>query len=121
MTGKTLGASLEDVMNRVNLYRPGQLVANQSDMIAYLTRRGYLDFRECPDHALAALHLAEKFQIEALWVNAFAHCVGMNLGLHTSVEFNVSNFITFLFPRETPLTSSRPSVVRQRPLSLALV
>ena len=94
MTGKTLGASLEDVMSRANLYRPNDVESNQRDIIAYLNRRGYMDFRECVDHALAALHLAERFQMEALWVNAFAHCVGMNLSLHTSIEFDVSYFAT---------------------------
>lgn len=92
LTGKTLGASLLDVMDRANIYRPNDTNSNHRDMIAYLDRRGYMDFRECVDHALAALHLAERCQMEALWVNAFSHCVGMNHGLHASIEFDVSYF-----------------------------
>ena len=79
-----------DVMTRAYLYRPGDIESNKKDMLAYLDRRGYMDFRECVDHALAALHLAESFQMEALWINAFAHSVGMNHALHTSIEFDVS-------------------------------
>ena len=54
-----------------------------------------MDFRECVDHALAALHLAESFQMEFLWVNAFSHSVGMNHVLHASIEFHVSYSTTF--------------------------
>lgn len=61
-------------------------------MVAYLDRRGYSDFRECVDHALAALLVAETYEIEPLWVDAFAHAVGMHHGLHHSVEFEVSTF-----------------------------
>jgi hypothetical protein len=89
LTGKTLGASLVDVMSRAHNYRPDDAESNNRDMLAYLDRRGYVDFRECVDHALAALHLAESFQLEALWVNAFSHCVGMNHALHASIEFDV--------------------------------
>jgi hypothetical protein len=89
LTGKTLGASLVDVLNRAHTYRPSDAEANNKEMLAYLDRRGYTDFRECVDHALAALYVAENFQMEALWVNAFAHCVGMNHSLHASTEFDV--------------------------------
>jgi hypothetical protein len=96
LTGKTLGASLVDVMSRAYLYRPSDAELNKKDMLAYLDRRGYMDFRECVDHALAALQLAESFQMEALWVNAFAHSVGMNHALHASIEFDVSYSIAFV-------------------------
>jgi hypothetical protein len=90
MTGKTLGAALVDVLSRAHLYRPNAPETNNRDMLAYLDRRGYIDFRECVDHALAALRLAETFGLEDLWVNAFAHCVGLNHSLHMSIEFDVS-------------------------------
>ena len=90
LAGYTLGASLVHVMIQANLYRPDSAQSNTTDMLAYLERRGYNDFRECVDHALASLHLAETFEIEALWIDAFSHCVGMHHGLQTSVEFDVS-------------------------------
>lgn len=93
LTGKSLGASLVDVMARAQLYRPNTADSNKRDMLAYLDRRCYMDFRECADHALAALYLAENFQMETLWVNAFSHCVGMNHGLHASIEFDVNRSI----------------------------
>jgi hypothetical protein len=110
LTGETLGASLVDVMRRANLYRPNDAESNKRAMLAYLDRRGYADFRECVDHALSALYLAESFQFEALWVDAFAHCVGMNNSLHTSIEFEVSRSITF-GACCAHLTSSRPSAL----------
>lgn len=103
MAGNTLGTSLEDVMNRAQHYRPNEA---QKDVLAYMNRRGYMDFRECVDHALAALYLAERFHMEALWVNAFAHCVGMNHSLPTSIEFDVS-FLTPSCALPPPLTSNR--------------
>ena len=90
LTGKTLGGSLVDVINRAHMYRPNDGGLNNRAMLAYLNSRGYLDFRECVDHALAALRLAESCQMEALWVDAFSHCVGMHQSLPASIEFDVS-------------------------------
>lgn len=92
LVGKTLGTALVDVMDQAQMHRPNDIAANKRDMFAYLDRRGYMDFRECVDHALAALHLAESYQMESLWVNAFSHCVGMHHALPASIEFDVSDF-----------------------------
>jgi hypothetical protein len=91
LVGKTLGAALVDVMDQAQIHRPNDIAANKRDMLAYLDRRGYMDFRECVDHALAALQLAESCQMESLWVNAFSHCVGMHHALPASIEFDVSD------------------------------
>ena len=62
---------------------------NQDDLLAYIDGQEYSDFRECPDHALAVLQFAEKFELRELWTDAFVHCAGMNNDLASSAEFNV--------------------------------
>src|SRR5256885_3968332 len=78
LTGKTLGGSLVGLLQRMNLLRPAEGPTNRINLMSYMEYQGYLDFRECDDHALAALHVAEAFEIEQLWIDAFAHCVGMH-------------------------------------------
>lgn len=90
LTGKTLGGSLVGLSHRINLLRPRDETANQLDLTSYMEHQHYLDFRECADHALAVLHFAETFEIEHLWIDAFAHCVGMHDRLPDSLEFMVN-------------------------------
>lgn len=88
VVGLNLGqalASLWETMERFRL--PG--VDNVRDLLDYLSVQRYSDFRECPDHALAALHLAEEVRIRDLYIDAFAHCVGMNERLVSSPSFEV--------------------------------
>lgn len=88
MAGRTLGKSLSDLKDHLDLYRPSKEPQNQADVVTFADFQRYLDFRECVDHALAAMQFAEKCQIEDLWIDAFAHCVGMgNGGLRTSLEY----------------------------------
>jgi hypothetical protein len=91
LTGKRLGSSLVELLDRIHLYRPSAREANCKGVLDYLESSGYRDFRECVDHALAALVLAERFHIEDLWIDAFAHCVGMYQSLDSSVESAVSH------------------------------
>jgi hypothetical protein len=44
---------------------------------------------ECTDYALASLFYAEHYKLRDVWVDAFAHCVGMNESLVLSPEFSV--------------------------------
>jgi hypothetical protein len=90
LTGKALGGSLVGLSHRINLLRPREETANQRDLMSYMEHQHYLDFRECVDHALAVLHFAETFKIEHLWIDAFAHCVGMHERFHDSMEAAVS-------------------------------
>ena len=75
----------------MNSLRSTDDATNQLDVMSYMEYQRYLDLRECADHALAALHFAETFEIEHLWIDAFAHCVGMHHKLHDSLEFEVSS------------------------------
>ncbi|KIX06624.1 uncharacterized protein Z518_04600 [Rhinocladiella mackenziei CBS 650.93] len=88
LAGRTLGKALVELQGRIDLYRPDVTSQNTIEVAYYAENQRYLDFRECVDHALAALYFAENFQIEDLWVDAFAHCVGMShRGLHSSIEY----------------------------------
>jgi hypothetical protein len=96
LTGKALGPSLVGLLERINVLLPREKTANQISVMSYMEDQCYLDFRECADHALAALHFAEIFEIEHLWIDAFAHCVGMHHRLRDSLEFDVSCAHSFL-------------------------
>jgi hypothetical protein len=91
LAGRTLGKALADLKARVDVYRPDNGSQNKLEVVAYADNQKYLDFRECVDHSLAALYLAEKLHVEDLWIDAFSHCVGMShRGLRSSIEFAVS-------------------------------
>lgn len=79
-----------DLKERIDVYRPESFDQNKLEVISFSESQRYLDFRECVDHALAALYLAERIQIEDLWIDSFAHCVGMShRGLRSSLEYAV--------------------------------
>ena len=102
MVGDRLGQALVALLERMNHYRSNQ-DENQDDLLAYIDDQGYTDFRDCPDHALAVLQFAEKFEYRELWTDAFVHCTGMNDRLDSSAEFEVS-FCTHNIPAGRLLT-----------------
>ena len=89
MVGDRLGDALIALFTRMNEFRPDE-EENQDDILAYLDGQDYTDFRNCPDHALAVLQFAERFEYRELWTDAFVHCAGMNEDLSGSAEFEVS-------------------------------
>lgn len=88
LVGDRLGDALIALLDRMALFRPNQM-ENEDDILIYIDNQGYTDFRECPDHSLAVLQFAERFQMRELWTDAFVHCVGMNDDLILSAEFEV--------------------------------
>lgn len=88
LVGARLGDALISLLERMAQYRPNS-EENQDDILAYIDGQGYTDFRECPDHALAVLQFAERFEYRELWTDAFVHCTGMNDQLDSSAEFEV--------------------------------
>ena len=92
LVGDRLGEALIALLERLEDFRP-ETKGNQDDIISYIDGQEYSDFRECPDHALALLQFAEKFEIRDLWIDAFVHCAGMNNDLASSAEFDVSHFV----------------------------
>jgi hypothetical protein len=91
LAGRTLGKALVALKSRINLYRSIDCTQNRLELLSYADNQKYLDFRECVDHALAALYVAEDLQMPDLWIDAFAHCVGMShRGLRSSLEYTVA-------------------------------
>lgn len=88
--GASLGTALIDLLERLLLIRPAT-VQNLSECLMYAEKMGYLDFTHSPDYALSLLRFAEHFNLRELWIDAFAHCVGMNDSLSLSQELGVSS------------------------------
>ena len=88
LIGDHLGQAIIRLQNRMDQYRldPDD---NQANVLAYIDDQGYLDFRHCPDHALAILQYAEQFRLPKLWTDAFVHCAGMHDELESSSEWKV--------------------------------
>ncbi|KAF2756368.1 hypothetical protein EJ05DRAFT_512042 [Pseudovirgaria hyperparasitica] len=86
LVGTNLGKSLADLQARLALYRDAD-VDIFDELRGYARTMGYMSFAHCPDHALAILYYSEEFQIQDMWIDAFAHCVGMNEELDLSEEF----------------------------------
>lgn len=89
IVGSRLGEALIALVDRMNNWRADKQ-QNREEILAYLDNQEYTDFRQCPDHSLAILQLAERFEFRDLWTDAFVHCVGMNENLIISGEFEVS-------------------------------
>lgn len=88
LVGPHLGGALVGLLNSMNEFR-NEDVENEIDILDYMDEEGYADMRNHPDHALAVLHFAENFRFRNVWIDAFAHCAGMNELLPHSSEFEV--------------------------------
>ena len=89
--GERLGQAVISLRERMDQNR-SSTEGNQDDLLKYFDEQGYTDFRHCPDHALAMMQYAEKYQIQDLWTDAFVHVTGMNDELDGSGEFQVGQF-----------------------------
>lgn len=96
LVGVHLGKSIVQLQERLHTFRSSKEVNNHSDLMEYLEEMGYLEFGHNPDYALAILYYAEHYRLQDLWIDAFAHCVGMNDLLSMSSEFEVSPPISHL-------------------------
>jgi hypothetical protein len=93
LVGSGIGQAIISLTKRLQLWNAKGRNAID-DVTTYLGQMGYLDFTHCPDYALGALQFAETFQLEDLWLDAFAHCVGMNQILYMSNEFQKISYST---------------------------
>ncbi|KAI1640135.1 hypothetical protein F4809DRAFT_516292 [Biscogniauxia mediterranea] len=100
MVGETLGSALSTLMRSMYEFRTRD-VDNIQDMIDYMDEEGYLYFINQPTHALALLHLGETFQLRELYVNALAHCCGMNDRLFMGPGYNLISSYTRKLIRRT--------------------
>lgn len=90
LAGRSLGSSLVALKKRIDTYRGGPSSLTDEELVKYVDSQKYLDFRECVDHALAAMTLAEVLRKEDLWSDAFAHAVGMShRDIDASIEYTV--------------------------------
>ncbi|XPS71501.1 hypothetical protein M3J07_003680 [Ascochyta lentis] len=92
LVGYQMGQTFVDLQERLQLFRSG--LNNHEDFLQYAEDQGYRDFSECTDYALASLFYAEKYKIRDAWVDAFAHCVGMNESLSLSPEYAFTSRLT---------------------------
>ena len=88
LVGESLGQALVGLLNSMREYR-GLNVDNVEDILDYMEEGGYADFGGSPVHTLATLHFAEHFQFENLYIDAFAHAVGMHNEIIQSPEYKV--------------------------------
>lgn len=88
LVGYHMGQTFVDLQERLQLFRSG-LIDNHRDFLQYAEDQGYRDFAECTDYALASLFYAETYKLRHAWIDAFAHCVGMNESLSLSPEYAV--------------------------------
>ncbi|KAI1494804.1 hypothetical protein F5X96DRAFT_465299 [Biscogniauxia mediterranea] len=100
MVGETLGSALTALMRSMYEFRTRD-VDNIQDMIDYMDEEGYLYLINQPTHALALLHLGETFQLRELYVNALAHCCGMNDRLFMGPGFHLISSYTQKLIRRT--------------------
>lgn len=97
VVGEHLGSALIGLANAMDRFREPN-ANNTQDLFDYLDEEGYLDMHNQPNHALAILHLSETFQMRDMYIDAFAHCVGMSEHLHTNPEYSVSRRFRIVGP-----------------------
>lgn len=106
LVGTHLSTALIGLQERLQLFRSAEPSQNQAALMKYANEVGYLNFTHRPDNALALLHYAEHYELKDLWVDAYAHCVGMNETLYLSAEYDVSApFLCFGQDRRLTLPS----------------
>ncbi|KAI9710837.1 MAG: hypothetical protein M1828_002009 [Chrysothrix sp. TS-e1954] len=88
LLGQCLGRSLEALLDQMRTYRDSD-ADNVEDFLAYADLMGYSFIANCPDHALSMLALAEYMKHRLVWVDSFAHCVGMSDRLLESTQYEV--------------------------------
>jgi hypothetical protein len=88
LVGRHMGQAFVDLYERMELFRSDH-VNNHQDFLAYAENQGYRDLVECTDYALASLFYAERYKLKDVWIDAFAHCVGMGDSISQSPEYAV--------------------------------
>jgi len=98
LVGEKLGLALVDLWRRTKEWQPNDNAT--SNLLSYCEQQGYLSLAENVTHATAILTFAEQAQIQALWTNAFVHCVGMHERLDMSGDYpELSNSTRALITR----------------------
>ncbi|KAH8673552.1 hypothetical protein BX600DRAFT_207816 [Xylariales sp. PMI_506] len=93
LIGEHLGSALIGLMRSMQAFR-NRKVKNLNDLISYMQEQGYFDITNEPAHAVAILHLAEELRLRDLYIDAFAHCCGMNERLFRIPEYQLLSSAT---------------------------
>ncbi|KAF1942182.1 hypothetical protein EJ02DRAFT_181254 [Clathrospora elynae] len=93
LVGEHMGQAFVDLQERLHIFRPTHN-NNHKEFLDYAENQGYRDLSECTDYALASLFYAEHYKLRDVWIDAFAHCVGMNDSLVLSPEFAMTSRLT---------------------------
>lgn len=99
LVGRQLGQALVNLEERIYAFCSSG--NRRKNFLSYAGHQGYRDLVDCPDYALAMVYYAEHYKLRDIWIDAFAHCVGMNESLPTSAEYVVCTSNT---PFESILT-----------------
>ncbi|KAH8723963.1 hypothetical protein GQ44DRAFT_655666 [Phaeosphaeriaceae sp. PMI808] len=86
LVGCQMGGAFVDLHERMNLFR-SKYANNHQDFLEYAENQGYRDLVECTDYALASLYYAERYKLKEVWLDAFAHCVGMSDSVALSPDY----------------------------------
>ncbi|KAF1841871.1 uncharacterized protein K460DRAFT_409313 [Cucurbitaria berberidis CBS 394.84] len=92
LVGEHMGQAFVDLQERLRLFRPDS--NNHQDFLEYAENQGYRDLLECTDYALASVYYAEHYKLREVWIDAFAHCVGMSESLALSPEYLLLSRLT---------------------------
>jgi hypothetical protein len=92
LVGRHMGQAFVDLHERMEIFRSTHL-NNHEDFLTYAETQGYRDLVECTDYALASLYYAERYKLRDVWIDAFAHCVGMADSIALSPEYVVCQFL----------------------------
>jgi hypothetical protein len=88
LVGPHLGEALVGLLKKMEEFR-STAVENVADILHFMKEEGYSDMGNRTDYALAVLYFAEHFRFRDLWIQAFAHSVGMSEKLFGSSEYEV--------------------------------
>ncbi|KAM0721749.1 hypothetical protein Q7P37_002674 [Cladosporium fusiforme] len=98
LVGEKLGQALVHLFERMQEWQPDENVKPR--LLSYCDQQGYTAVADSAQHAAAVLHFAEKAQVQELWTNSFAHCVGMHDRLNSSPDYHeLSNMTKALITR----------------------
>ncbi|KAI9671054.1 MAG: hypothetical protein M1831_005139 [Alyxoria varia] len=87
LVGNHLGQALADLLQRMFRWRDTSADCVE-DLLIYADQMGYSTVENCPDYALSMLFFSELWRLDNVYVDAFAHCVGMNDLLTHSDEYD---------------------------------
>lgn len=75
IVGEKFGSALAHLWTRIETWQPND--TSSETFQQYCAEQGYLNFAGNLDYAAAALFWSEQAHTRDVWIDAFAHCVGM--------------------------------------------